>query len=162
MPCLNAHRISGHDDMVALGHQVLGWFLMQQIASGPVSDCCSYSTTLFTFASLQGWRHGLQTGTAASHTTLHICREQETVERVGEKARRKITRENTESCIKFEFPKKKNKFSHKYRPCNSQATLILKGFPGSSAGKESTYNAGNLGLIPGLGRSLGEGNGYPL
>ena len=36
------------------------------------------------------------------------------------------------------------------------------GFPGSSAGKESACNAGDLGLIPGLGRSSGEGNGYPL
>ena len=35
-------------------------------------------------------------------------------------------------------------------------------FPGSSAGKESTSNAGDPGLIPGLGRSPGEGNGYPL
>ena len=31
-----------------------------------------------------------------------------------------------------------------------------------SAGKESTCNAGDLGLIPGLGRSPGEGNSYPL
>ena len=37
-----------------------------------------------------------------------------------------------------------------------------KGFPGSSAGKESVYNAGDLGLIPGLGRPPGEGIGYPL
>ena len=36
------------------------------------------------------------------------------------------------------------------------------GFPSSSAGKESTCNAGDLGSIPGLGRSPGEGNGYPL
>ena len=36
------------------------------------------------------------------------------------------------------------------------------GFPGGSAGKESTCNAGDLGLIPGLGRSPREGNGYPL
>ena len=35
-------------------------------------------------------------------------------------------------------------------------------FPGSSAGKESTRNEGDLGSIPGLGRSPGEGNGYPL
>ena len=35
-------------------------------------------------------------------------------------------------------------------------------FPGSSAGKESAYNAGDPGLIPGLGRSPGEGIGYPL
>ena len=37
-----------------------------------------------------------------------------------------------------------------------------QGFPGGSVDKESTCNVGDLGLIPGLGRSLGEGNGYPL
>ena len=36
------------------------------------------------------------------------------------------------------------------------------GFPDSSVGKESTCNAGDSGLIPGLGRSPGEGKGYPL
>ena len=36
------------------------------------------------------------------------------------------------------------------------------GFPGSSDGKESTCNAGDLGLIPGLGRSPGDGNDNPL
>ena len=36
------------------------------------------------------------------------------------------------------------------------------GFPGGSDGKGSACNAGDLGLIPGLGRSPGEGNGYPL
>ena len=36
------------------------------------------------------------------------------------------------------------------------------GFPGGSAGKESTCNEGDLGSIPGLGRSPGEGKGYPL
>ena len=36
------------------------------------------------------------------------------------------------------------------------------GFPGGSADKESACNAGDLGLIPGLGRSPGEGKGYPL
>ena len=36
------------------------------------------------------------------------------------------------------------------------------GFPGSSDGKESVCNAGDLGSIPGLGRSPGEGNGNPL
>ena len=35
-------------------------------------------------------------------------------------------------------------------------------FPGDSDGKESTCNVGDLGSIPGLGRSPGEGNGYPL
>ena len=36
------------------------------------------------------------------------------------------------------------------------------GFPGGSDSKESAYNAGDLGSIPGWGRSLGEGNGNPL
>ena len=36
------------------------------------------------------------------------------------------------------------------------------GFPGGSDGKESACIAGDLNLIPGLGRSPGEGNGYPL
>ena len=36
------------------------------------------------------------------------------------------------------------------------------GFPGSLPGKESYCNAGDLGLIPGLGRYPGEGKGYPL
>ena len=36
------------------------------------------------------------------------------------------------------------------------------GFPGGSRGKESACNAGDLGLIPGLGRSSGEGNVNPL
>ena len=35
-------------------------------------------------------------------------------------------------------------------------------FPGGSDGKESVYNAEDLGLIPGSGRSPGEGNGNPL
>ena len=36
------------------------------------------------------------------------------------------------------------------------------GLLGSSAGKESTCNAGDMGSIPGLGSSPGEGKGYPL
>ena len=36
------------------------------------------------------------------------------------------------------------------------------GFPHSSVGKESACNAGDLGSIPGSGRSAGEGVGYPL
>ena len=36
------------------------------------------------------------------------------------------------------------------------------GFPCGSAGKDSAYNAGDLDLVPELGRSLGEGKGYPL
>ena len=39
---------------------------------------------------------------------------------------------------------------------------MFLGFPGSSASKESACNVGDLGLIPGLGRSPGEGKGYLL
>ena len=39
---------------------------------------------------------------------------------------------------------------------------IVYGFPGGSEGKESACNAGDLGLIPGSGRSPGRGNGNPL
>ena len=40
--------------------------------------------------------------------------------------------------------------------------LIRECFPGGSADKESACNVGDLGLILGLGRPPGEGNGYPL
>ena len=43
--------------------------------------------------------------------------------------------------------------------------ILRMGFPDSSAGKESTYNVedtGDTGLIPGLGKFPGEGNGNPL
>ena len=41
-------------------------------------------------------------------------------------------------------------------------TLVFLRFSCGSAGKESTCNVGDLGLIPGLGRSPGEGKGYPV
>ena len=40
--------------------------------------------------------------------------------------------------------------------------MLIKVFPCGSAGRESTCNAGDLGSIPGLERSLGEGKGYPI
>ena len=45
---------------------------------------------------------------------------------------------------------------------NPLPTPVFLGFPGGSAGKESARNAGDLGSTPGLGRSPGEGKGYPL
>ena len=50
-------------------------------------------------------------------------------------------------------------------PCFAQYfgdQFCFGGFPGGSDGKESTCSAGDPGLIPGLGRSHGQGNGYPL
>ena len=43
-----------------------------------------------------------------------------------------------------------------------QQQLEDEGFPGGSDGKESACNVGDSGLIPGLGRSPGEGNGNSL
>ena len=40
--------------------------------------------------------------------------------------------------------------------------LLILALPGGSDGKECACNAGDLSLVPGLGRSLGEGNGIPL
>ena len=44
----------------------------------------------------------------------------------------------------------------------SFAILTFEGFPGGSDGKASACNEGDVGSIPGLGRSPGEGNGNPL
>ena len=40
--------------------------------------------------------------------------------------------------------------------------MIIICFPDDSDGKESACNAGNLGSVPELGRSSGEGKGYPI
>ena len=52
--------------------------------------------------------------------------------------------------------------SWNFRTQGQRDLKILMGFPDSSVGKESACNVGNLGSIPGLGRSSGEGKGYPL
>ena len=52
-----------------------------------------------------------------------------------------------------------------YRYWNTETSyylIFIKDFPGGSDGKASACNVGDLGSIPGLGRSLGEGNGNPL
>ena len=40
--------------------------------------------------------------------------------------------------------------------------MMQPGFPGGSDGKESACNAGDVGSVPGLGRSPGDGDGNPL
>ena len=47
-------------------------------------------------------------------------------------------------------------------PCTLYSVIVFLGFPCGSAGKESACNEGDLGSIPGLGRSPGEGKCYPL
>ena len=46
--------------------------------------------------------------------------------------------------------------------CTILNLCMNMGFPGSSAGEEYACNIGNPGLVPGLGRSPGEGIGYLL
>ena len=46
--------------------------------------------------------------------------------------------------------------------CNEVFLLVSLGFPGGLAGKEFAFTVGDLCSIPGLGRSPGEGKGYPL
>ena len=45
---------------------------------------------------------------------------------------------------------------------NLAVCIFSLGFPGGSVGKDSSGNAGDLGSIPGSGRSPGKGNGNPL
>ena len=52
--------------------------------------------------------------------------------------------------------------SHQQQGSIFMIIINNESFPGSSDGKESACSAGDLNLIPGLGRCPGEGNGYPL
>ena len=54
------------------------------------------------------------------------------------------------------------RFSDSKLSASVKHSRLFLDFPGGSDGKESTCNAGDLGSILGLGRSPGEGNGYPL
>ena len=51
---------------------------------------------------------------------------------------------------------------HQFIFFSKSAYAVPWDFPCVLAGKESTCNVGDLGSIPGLGRSPGEGKGYPL
>ena len=55
-----------------------------------------------------------------------------------------------------------NSKSNLAKPADSLAVSYNMGFPGSSAGKQSTCHAGDPGLIRGSGRCPGEGIAYPL
>jgi len=59
--------------------------------------------------------------------------------------------------LKYEKPKEKG-----IEEVARRHWRMGKGFPGGSDGKVSVCSAGELGSIPGLGRSSGEGNGSPL
>ena len=52
--------------------------------------------------------------------------------------------------------------SNSFRMVGIFTGITIHLFPCGSAGKEAVYNVGDLGSFPGLGRSPGEGKGYPL
>ena len=54
------------------------------------------------------------------------------------------------------------RFFKNHKTINLMFIKRTEGFPGGSGGKASVCNAGDPSLIPGLGRSPGEGNGNPL
>ena len=75
--------------------------------------------------------------------------------------------QNTKLKLDIFFKRKKDeregsKGKHQRVPHFLHQQKWDQGFPGGSDGKESACNAGDLGSIPGLGRSPGEGNGNPL
>ena len=53
-------------------------------------------------------------------------------------------------------------FLHTFAKIKLTVYSCLLGFPGGSDGKASACSVGDLGSIPGMGRSPGEGNGNPL
>jgi len=64
--------------------------------------------------------------------------------------------------LKLILRKSELSFSYSFCLTFKLNCVAYKGVPGSSAGKESPCNAGDPGVIPGSGRSAGEGNSYPL
>ena len=74
----------------------------------------------------------------------------------------KISRTNTKKRCAFHHRGLEWKIRKSRDTWNNRQVWPSKGFPCGSAGKEFACNVGDLGSIPGLGRSPGEGNGYPF
>ena len=71
----------------------------------------------------------------------------------------------TKYCDSMKFPSGVNAAGPKatlWKPLIWRHLSLFLSFPGDSDSKESAHNAGDMGSIPGSGRSPGEGNGYPL
>ena len=71
-----------------------------------------------------------------------------------------FSRQEHWSALLFPSPLYLYSFSNFLSFSTSSFLVYICGFPGGSDGKESTCSVGDLSLIPGLGRSPGEGNGY--
>ena len=78
---------------------------------------------------------------------------------LGKKGKLHDELNNSRTCI----VKGTTNLFHKWGKCLCLCLFLFHlGFPGVSDGKESVCNAGYLGSILGLGKSPGEGKGYPL
>ena len=66
------------------------------------------------------------------------------------------------SNVPIQLQSQQNCYPTPWAICQNYSSFPLSGFPGGSDGKASACNAGDPGLIPGWGSSLGEGNGNPL
>ena len=69
---------------------------------------------------------------------------------------------NSGDCLLIQFKNDRGNLSHCFIASLYILKCLLAGFPGSSAGKESTCSAGDSSLIPGLERSPAEGISYAL
>ena len=75
------------------------------------------------------------------------------------------SREPSPQAVQLLFRNSQFRVHRPLQPLSAKCTpvvICLLCFPGGSDGKESASNAGDLGLITGLGRFCGEGNDYPL
>jgi len=90
----------------------------------------------------------------------------EEAERFPEKQERQQPRKPTLKVMGTYIEAQENilkaKKIHVIKPLMIKYSTMLNCFPGGSDSKELPCNAGDLGSIPGSGRSPGEGNGYPL
>ena len=80
--------------------------------------------------------------------------------KVQETSKKTLTKETINLRVISFLPRRRGK--KKNRNEEMSAPLPEMGFPGSSKGKESACQLGDVGSVPGSGRSPGEGNGSPL
>ena len=73
-----------------------------------------------------------------------------------------IKMESQINSLETWIEKMQERFNKDLEEIKKSQYIMNRGFPCSSVGKESACSAGDPGLIPGLGRSPGEGNGNPL
>ena len=109
-----------------------------------------------------GQKNGISQGPAVRETEIHwrkpVCGWSKN--RDKDEAREIYGSQMVQSCKAM--PTKVDLSWNLSFSCSNLFFFSIEGFPGGSDGKESACNAGNMGSIPGLGRSTGGGHGNPL